>query len=316
MNIWVPSTKIIEPDRELSLPVHFEGRYVMEAVRPDGRRRPLASFKNLILNAGLDRIAANTDWIQACQVGTGTNAAANGDTALQTWLAGTTTQNADNLSVQSSAPYYSERARTFRFSQGAAAGNLTEVGIGWAVNAGSFLFSRARIVDGSNNPTTVTVLSDEFLDVTYIFRSYVNPSDITGTVAITGVGSIDYTIRAAQANATTYNNPPTSAVAIAGGGVVAYDGAIGSITSFPSGNSSTATTNVGQSYTNGTYYRDLLTTFGLTQGNFPGAGGIKSVLVPLQLGGFQIEFATRINKTSSQTLALTFRNAWARKASP
>jgi hypothetical protein len=314
MNIWVPKLKILEPNTELVSRIGVSGRYIMEAIRPDGTKRKLAEFDNIVTNAGLDAIGTLTTWMNACQVGTGTNAAAAGDTGLQTYLAGTTNQESDTQSAQSSAPYYTQRTRTFRFNAGTATGNLTEVGIATA-NSGGTMFSRARIVDGSAVPTTITVLADEALDVTYIFRQYSSPTDITGSFTVTGVGSINYTIRAAAANSTSYNSVPSSAASLTGQSV-AYDGNIGAITSTPAGISSPHTSSTFASYSAASYQRDVTALFGLTQANFPGAGGIKSVLVPLTLGGFQCEFTTRINKTSSQTLSLVFRNSWARKASP
>jgi len=314
MNIWVPKLKILEPNTELVSRIGVSGRYIMEAVRPDGTKRKLAEFDNIVTNAGLDAIGTLSTWMNACQVGTGTNAAAAGDTGLQTYLAGTTNQEGDTQSAQSSAPYYTQRTRTFRFNAGVATGNLTEVGVGTATSAGT-MFSRARIVDGSAVPTTITVLADEALDVTYIFRQYSSPTDITGSFTVTGIGSIDYTIRAAAANSVSYNTVPTSAGST-GGQHTAYDGNIGVITSTPTGTQSAATSATFASYSAASYQRDITVFFGLTQANFPIAGGIKSLLLPWSLGGIQCEFTTRINKTSSQTLSLVFRNSWARKASP
>lgn len=81
------------------------------------------------------------------------------------------------------APYYLFGRRVFRFAQGAAKGNLTEVGIcqlrSTNPNVYTF-FNRALIKDTLGQPTTITVLDDEFLEVTVEVRNYF-PSEITGT---------------------------------------------------------------------------------------------------------------------------------------
>ena len=147
------------------------GWFKIEATRPDGTRRVLADwFPNLILNGGLDRMGANPDYLSWCQVGSGSTAPVAAQTALVNRIAGTSTQQNNVSGAQASAPYYGWYRRTYRFAQGVAAGNLSEVGVGWATSGS--LFSRALILDGGGSPTTITVLSDEVLDVTYELRRY------------------------------------------------------------------------------------------------------------------------------------------------
>ncbi len=92
------------------------------------------------------------DYMSTCMVGSGNAAPAETDTALQARA------STSNINVQSNnsnvSPRYGWRRRTFRFAAGAAAGNLSEVGVGWTTTA---VFSRALILDGSGNPTTITV---------------------------------------------------------------------------------------------------------------------------------------------------------------
>lgn len=129
-------------------------------------------FNNLVLDAGLDAMGgAGTANITHVWVGTGNSTPTPTQTGLDNTLAGTSTvQGADQRGVQTSnLPYYYWMRRTFRFGLGVAAGNLSEVGLG---NESSALFNRALIKDNAGNPTTVTVLSDEFLDVVVEFRVY------------------------------------------------------------------------------------------------------------------------------------------------
>lgn len=317
MNIWVPKFKIVEPKREISVPMGFKGRFVMEAVKPDGHRRKLAEFDNLILDQGLGYLGSTSSWLAACQVGSGSTAAATNQTSLQSYVAGTTTIQSSTVTAYAGPPAYSENVRTYRFAQGAAAGNLTEVGIGTASASGSNLFSRARIVDGSNNPTTITVLSDEFLDVTYIFRSYPLQSDLTGTINISGT-TYDYLIRGLAINSTAYNEAPGIVFGSIGG-----DNAVPWATAFASGTVPAATASynssggysVGttslQSYVSGSYQRDRLFTWNLNDGNT--GSGIGRVAVRAIFAGFQIGFTPNVPKDNTKIFTLTGRISWARR---
>ena len=176
------------------------GWFKFEAVKADGTRRLLADwFPNLITNQGLDRMGSNLDYLTYCQVGSGDNTPANTDTTLETFVAATNNTSNDTAAAQASAPYYASRTKVFRFAAGAAAGNLSEVGIAWTNGAGS-LYSRALILDGGGLPTTITVLSDEFLDVTYQLRIYPPTVDVTGTITLDG-NNYNYVLRACNVTA-------------------------------------------------------------------------------------------------------------------
>lgn len=129
-------------------------------------------FNNLVLDAGLDAMGGGgTANISHVWVGTGNSTPTPTQTGLDNPLAGTNTvQGADQRGVQTSnLPYYYWMRRTFRFGLGVAAGNLSEVGLGDYLKA---MFNRALIKDNAGNQTTVTVLSDEFLDVVVELRVY------------------------------------------------------------------------------------------------------------------------------------------------
>ncbi|MGH8037090.1 MAG: hypothetical protein ACREPD_05045 [Stenotrophomonas sp.] len=222
------------------------GYYKIEAFRADadgneipGSRRVAADwFPNLITNAGLNACLANntTDFIQTCQVGSGSTTPAFTDTALVAMVASSSTEQAHLVGFSSSAPYYGWRRLTVRFATGVAAGNLSEVGM----FGGSLMYSRALIVDGGGSPTTITVLSDEILDVTYEVRSYVPTAD-----AVFTVGGYTFTVRAAGAGSVAWCGQSPSAGDIAKGWrTMAYysypaTSTIGAITGKPSGASGT-----------------------------------------------------------------------------
>lgn len=313
-------------EAETQIVTGMSGHFILEKLKCDAHGRPIeasrvrvAEFDNIITNQGLNRIGTNSDWLSAVQVGSGTAAPSVNDTGLQSFVAGTTTEQATSSSAQSTTPYYITRSVTRRFGTGAAAGNLSEVGVGWAAT-GSTLFSRALIVDGGGNPTTITVLADEVLDVTYQLRVYPPSTDVTGSVTITGIGSVATTIRAA--NVTNAANWGLSNNGVRGGFSesttvnLAYSGGIGAITATPSGTSGgAAATNA--AYTSGTFQRAATITWGLNAANF---GGINSCMLRLEgssasrFGEIQIGFGTTIAKNATNTFTLNASHVWARRS--
>jgi hypothetical protein len=305
-------------DREIILPgprFGMRGRYKLEAVNVgDGRRRFLADFPNLITDVGLERIAvaSSPNYLQNCYVGSGNTAPAFGDTALVALVASTATLQASTATTQPSSPYFGTRANTYRFAQGAAAGNLAEIGIG---NASTNLFSRALILDGGGSPTTITVLSTEFLDCTYTFECIVPLVDVTGNVTIAAV-SYAYTLRAANATAGSQWASSAGGSPATPGSLAVYSGAIGAITSSPGGTQANADSNVVASYTPGSHLLSTTSTWGLNSANF-GAGGITAAAFSTTnsvsgIGNFQWSFTPFIPKDATKILTLTATIAWAR----
>jgi hypothetical protein len=315
-NIWVPKFKIIEAKDAILYKHRVAGFFKLEAVRPDGRRRPLTGwFPNIITDGGLNAIGTLNSWMAACRVGTGSATPSALDTNLQAHVAGTTDQRSTNATAQATPPYYQSTTRVYRFAQGAAAGNLQEIGIATAAaNASGVLFSRALILDSDGNPTTITVLSDEVLDATYQIRNYPPLVDVTGTANIGGV-DYDYTVRAANVTDTTNWYLPASA---GGGGLNSCrfgNGAIGAITSSPSG-SNVLLNATPAAYTNLSLTRRTSVTCGLDVGNF---GGINWALTTFgtpggnsSLGCMQTGFDALIPKDNTNTLTLEFGITWTR----
>jgi hypothetical protein len=288
-----------------ALTVGLAGKFKIEAVRPNGTKRLLADwFPNIITNIGLDRLGTDGDFLNNCRVGTGTATPVVGDTNLQSQIASTTTIISSSNTNAGSPPYRSIGNRTYQFGAGVAAGNLAEVGIGWA-SSGSTLFSRALILDGGGNPTTITVLPDEFLNVSYQLSQYAPAADRLGTFGI-GSTTYDYTGRAAVV--TTWNSITTEINFESFNAVRGYAGAIGSVTAIPSGTEFFPTSTFA-TYNAGDYYRDVSAVFEPAEGigvhlSYKlGAGG---------RGTFQFEIDPTINKTSLDRLTMNFRVGWQR----
>lgn len=313
----------------------LKGIYTIQKYSAGGVLLEEIQFENLITNGGLDMLGNDATWcggsttlFGACYVGSGSTTPANSDTALAAYLATSSTRTSltnTNLTADGSS-YYFGQTFVYRFNQGVATGNLSEIGTGTSSTA---LFSRALIRDPiTGNPITITVLPDEFLDVTFELRVYVSAADAAGTVTISGTtydtltrlcdvsnvavwaGDFRFTLRGIVAAGPTYwvgSNANQCSV---------YAGTIGAITARPSGASvnvpggSSLVSTEPAAYVSGSYQRNAKVTLGLSMGNV--AGGIRSMTYRSGLGFWQTQFTPAIPKTSSLVLTLDTVQAWGR----
>ena len=181
--------------------------------------RETPEFHNLVLTTGLARMAVGT-WIDRCCVGTGNSNPVASQVALDSFLASTTTIAtgvADTGGIQvTTAPFYWFGRRTWRFAVGVATGNISEIGLGWG---NSNLWNRALVKDIEGNPTTITVLADEYLDVISEVRAY--PQESTGSFNL-----VDKTENIISAHTVTLR-PRFNATGSTGAGWAAYQANIG-----------------------------------------------------------------------------------------
>lgn len=313
----------------IKLQTGMVGRFKLEKYKADRDGNPIAEtkevaadwFDNLILDQGLNGLGTrsiqdSTSWIH---VGSGSSEPAPGDSGLGNQISSTSNTQAQTNSNQSSEePYYLFRRVTRRFSAGSAAGNLSEVGAGWGSGANQ-LFSRALILDAEGAPTSITVLSDEVLDVTYEIRVYPDITDSTGVVEIDGV-VYDYIARAANINQASgpagweFNRYGTY-----GGGrteAVVHSGEIGDVFSLPSGASSNASSGSVGAYQDSSFNGSASATWGLNAGN---VGGVRSIRFKVGWSVWQIEFSSQVDgspipKDNTKELTLTVSHSWARRA--
>lgn len=299
----------------------LRGFFKLVATKLDGSQRVLAEFENMITDVGLNQMGI-ADFRNICVVGTGSNVPVEVDTQLQTTTARTSTgaPSIPGATAQVSPPYYTQTNTGFRFAVGVAAGNLTEVGIGWSTGAGLTdytLWARALIKDELDAPTTVTVLSDEVLDVYYAMRIYPPTVDEEYSIVISGV-THDCITRAAAVTSTQAWYVPSNRVLFLGLGSGSaqsgvFNGAIGLITGTPSGlNSYTYGSHISnQGYSNNSLVQDATYSWGLDQGNV--SGYIKSILYQSRVGQYQTEFDPVIEKDATKVLSVAFRVGWARR---
>jgi len=177
----------------------LHGRYKIEAFQPGQPPRLLADwFSNLITDYGLDAIATIESGIaNNCFVGSGNTPPAVTDINLAGGIASTQNKISET-SGKNLTEGYSWQRRVWEFAAGTATGNLSEVGVGRTSNT---LFSRALIKDAQGNPTSIAVLPQEVLQVTWELRLYWPQPPVTGTVNIPGSGTHDFTLQAVNQDA-------------------------------------------------------------------------------------------------------------------
>lgn len=302
----------------------IEGWYKIETIKPDGSVEVLADwFPNLITNYGLDTIGNSgsgaNGYLTHCQVGSSNTTPQFTDTALGSYVGSTSTTTSATVVAQSSPPYYFTRTNVYRFTLGQIVGTIREVGMGW--NSFGSLFSRALILDGSGNPTSITLTSTDQLQITYLFRLYPPTVDSTGTIDIDGT---TYTWTGRAAAVTTVSTTQSSynwQMQATGTGAVglypatnvyAWTSGIAAITTTPyssqSGTGTTALT-VTDAYVTGSYERSITFGFAPTAANF----NIGSMTVPIGWGCYQFGFSPTIPKTSEKEFLIKFKVKWARR---
>lgn len=289
----------------LDFKLGVKGKFKLEVHKNGGDKRTVAEFDNLITNTGLDRVASGSvSLINVCAVGTGNTTPTFSDTLLASYLA---SQAVTSTSfTNSGSPSYNVRAvYVYAFGQGAAAGNLSEIGITFTPGSTSTLTSRALILDSFGNPTTLTVLSDEFLTVTYTFTIAPDLTDVTQTLS-----GYTFTIRPALVNTSSTSGNIGTWSATGGLGTIGnnslnriHNGAIGTVISSPAGSSIDCTSQTLNTYVIGTYTRTMTIIWAPASG----AMVVSSFYLGFNGPKYQASISPTINKTTGQSITLVFR---------
>lgn len=269
-------------------------------------------FNNIITNQGLDYIG-ETSYLYGCRVGAGSATPLATDTALQSSVAYTNVEVDRTDTYSNTSPYWSAIIITWRFAVGEAAGNLSEVGIFYDSDPNS-CGSRALILDEFGDPTTITVLSNEILDVTYEARTYMLEDDITGSATI-GEDEYDWTLRGALvAGGGQYGLFAHGASSQ--NGLTPCSGNIDTIIGEPTGKGDYVAYGSVNSYVSGTYKRSQVFEFGLERNNFDWQSlFFQTTLYTGFLGPtFQIQLDPVLEKTNTKVVTLLLEVSWARYA--
>ena len=318
----------------------LRGWYRLRVRREDGSvRLDTGWFPNLITNAGLDQLgyystnitSYNIPYIAwAFFVCTGNTAPDYTDTVMTSLVSGAYSQYGflgSGVVASSATPPTITWSGTASFPAGSATGTLAEVGNGYYITLPSSnpgtdgtyqLFSHALIVDGSGNPTTITVLSNEQLDVSYQLQEVIDTTIQTGSLTI---GGTTYSLQWLPYVGVGFNAPMSvtwtgigSANSGNGAGIAVYTGPIGAnINTPPSGTGSRggSVTMSYATYTSGNYYADG--TWSATIDDWNVTDGIGAMIIRSSgIHSYQIGFTPSIPKTNFYSMTFTNRFAWAR----
>lgn len=293
-------------------------KLIVRKAHDDSIARETDWFCNLVLDTGLARMSAGT-WISQCCVGTGNSTPVVTQTALDSFLASTSTQQSSSAGVQTSTtPYYRWAKVTWRFGQGVAAGNISEVGLGWG---NSNLWNRALIKDANGDPTTITVLSDEYLDVVSEVRDYpaqsisgsfnlldktgavISTHTVTGKPVLTGANAAFLQIIGNEGNNygafNVYSGEMGSTVTALPSGSLTNDQLSGMTVTYPTSTSIRIVGTLDLSKANGTHQSFDLMARGLLTDNYT-------------TKRYQFQISPTITKTSSQIMTYTLEMSWGR----
>lgn len=164
--------------------IGVRGEFELSVVKADsGVVVRKVNFPNLITDIGLENWARG--WSSPyCQVGTGASTPAATDTSLVQGIAQTQMGLASG-SAGTPPDYAVTQRYTCRFDAGTISNNISEIGV--RMGAGGSVWCRQRILDEYGEPSSITVLSNEYLDVAYTVYFYPNLQDNVFTFAMDGV---------------------------------------------------------------------------------------------------------------------------------
>lgn len=273
-------------------------------------------FHNLVLDAGLNRMSVGT-WFDRICVGTGNSTPIVTQTALDTFLAASTTVlGTDAIGINTSgAPYYYFR-RTWRYAPRGSNTIIRELGLGWA---NTNLWNRSLTKDNAGNPTDIPWQGDEYLDIISEVRHYMQ-DNITGSFPL-------YDKFGALISTHTFTGKPyLNASSIqAPGGAVRFDSRAyvtasampTTYTDYPTGGNYSANSTVVTTYPTARSAQGKL-TLGLAEFNGIAIKTFACSIINMMTtnsslsAAYKFEINPTITKDSTQTLEANFTFAWDR----
>lgn len=294
-------------NKGINCKVGLTGRYKLAKKRGQDVVYEGEWFNNLITNNGLDLIAETQSRFDYCAAGSGNSTPTVNDTAIESLLGDE--QSPSVTYATNLTDYYISYTAVYTFNVGAVAGNVSELTIGAGDN-GTNIFSRALVKDGFGNPTSIAVLSDEQLIVTWELRYYFDGTDQADTVdgysivmrpAELGLTSVWQNINI-EAGMSVVSSGPLAVRAYVGGG-------LGSITSDPDGSDIIRTAASNQVYSAGTYQKTGTASWSPSRFS----GTVNAFYVPFfPFGAWQFSVSPGIVKTSDDKLEIDVAVTWGR----
>lgn len=220
------------PNIKIGCSGHFKNLEVLDS--KGNVKRSIRGPNNLITDIGLNRLNApnNGDVYSFCRVGTGNSTPLPTNTNLDSQVASAGVALATYSQGVNIAEGYMWCRIVWTFELGAVVANVSELATGWSAS-GNSIFSRALVLDPEGNPTSITVLADEQLRVTWEHRRYWQSSPSTGTIVNEGNkgGAYNWEIRPARVSQWTMSVGSNESRRIQGGQVGTFMTAINTINS-------------------------------------------------------------------------------------
>ena len=271
-------------------------------------------FPNMILNSGLDRFWTGDFGSPCPALGVGTSEPSPTDVGLQAmrYEGNYVYTTGSNWIAGKEPDWVSTWKVSWRIPANAAVGTFTEVGVK-GFTPGSPFWCRALILDEQGNPSTITVLADEYLDVVYALNFHPNLEDEVSTFEMNGntytVTSRPAVISGVGCGGLSGSTGRIYSLTGAGRGGMWATQELGPITGRPSGTGVNTTLEKSyqqQPYEAGSYTKKVLISWGLDQANV--AGGIGSIVIdegnPRMTT--QMSFNPKIPKNNTNELSLMF----------
>ena len=301
------------------------GEFRVVVKRADGSTKIDTGYqKNLILNQGLNFFGGGNDsnMMAYCVIGSGNSQPSYTQNKLDTAITGVTgitvSTKYDYDAAQDGNLYKTNTVNKYSFT-GLNNVNVSELGLASAYsNATTYLLcTRALIKDSNGNPTTITVLSGEVLEIYYKLWAVFDTTDKTGQInLLDGVGgSVAYNWKLRPARVTSVAYQIAGGRLGATGNIYSYfhpaDVDLVAITSVPA--KGTLYGFVLNPYTINSY--KLVINFNLTIDQ--GDGSIRVITLITSMGSYQIRFGSvaddsPITKTNTQTLTVPIEFSWGR----
>ena len=275
--------------------------------------------KNLILNQGLDFFGGGkgADMMAYCVIGSGNSQPVYTQNKLDTAITGVVgsldSYKYDYDAARDGNLYKTNTVCKYSFT-GLNNVNISEVGLAsnYSNKTTYYLCTRALIKDSQGNPTTITVLSGEILEVYYKLWAIYDTTDKTGQInVLDGAGNqapYNYKARLMKVGDAAYSGY----VSFLSRKQYLYSGDLVAITGTPSGELYSSSSLQVSPYVLGSYKSVYSFEVAISAGN----GKIRTYALAV-LGYWQIRFGSvaddsPITKTSTQTLSIPIEVSWGR----
>lgn len=166
----------------------ISGHFHLVLRKASGEVKQELEFDNLITDNGLRAIITDSLGTFNAHVGTGTATPTFSDVKLANPLAQTSLgSGAGPVSYRSRTepPFWTQMSIKRTFPPGVGTGVLTEIGMAPSANL-DLVHTRTLIKDANGNPTSITKLADDFLDVTYTIRTAIPNVDVPFSFNLNG----------------------------------------------------------------------------------------------------------------------------------